>query len=88
MKEDAAQLAGLGVVNPSVRLGCLPLWCVMRNLGQNPIRSRVRAVFTMLEDISSKLSSMTSVRLLSQNEERAEIKIAALEAGELSQVAR
>jgi len=84
-KEDAAQLAGLGVVNPSVRLGCLPLWCVMRSLGQNQIRSRVRAVFTMLEDISSKLSSMTSVRLLSQNEERAEIKIAALEAGELSQ---
>ena len=87
-KENAAQLAGLGVVNPSVRLGCLPLWCVMRSLGQNQIRSRVRAVFTMLEDISSKLSSMSSVRLLSQNEERTEVKIAALEAGELSQVTR
>ena len=31
---SAAGLAGLGVVNPSVRLGCLPLWCVMRSLGQ------------------------------------------------------
>ena len=34
----APQLAGLGLVNPSVRLGCLPLWCVMRSLGQNQVQ--------------------------------------------------
>ena len=82
---SAAQLAGLGMVNPSVRLGCLPLWCVMRSLGQDQIRSRVRAVFSLLEDISTKLSSMTSVRLLSQTEDRENVKIAALEAGEVDQ---
>merc|ERR1719436_362008 len=38
---SAAGLAGLGVVNPSVRLGCLPLWGVMRSLGQTQIRARV-----------------------------------------------
>jgi len=80
---SAAQLAGLGMVNPSVRLGCLPLWCVMRSLGQNQIRSRVRAVFSLLEDISAKLSSMSSVRLLSQTEDKEDIKITALEAGEV-----
>ena len=38
-----AQIAGLSLVNPSVRLGCLPLWCVMRSLGQDEVRARVRA---------------------------------------------
>ena len=83
-QSEAAQLAGLGLVNPSVRLGCLPLWCVMRSLGQNQIRSRIKAVFTMLEDISTKLSSMTSVRLLSQTEDRDETKITDLESGTVS----
>ena len=32
-----AQMAGLGVVNPSVRLSCLPLWCVLRSLGQDQV---------------------------------------------------
>ena len=34
-----AQMAGLGVVNPSVRLSCLPLWCVLRSLGQDQVIS-------------------------------------------------
>ena len=55
----------------------------MRSLGQNQIRSRVRAVFSLLEDISAKLSSMSSVRLLSQTEDKEDIKITALEAGEV-----
>ena len=29
----------LGVVNPSVRLSCLPLWCVLRSLGQDQVWS-------------------------------------------------
>ena len=34
-----AQMAGLGVVNPSVRLSCLPLWCVLKSLGQDQVIS-------------------------------------------------
>ena len=82
---SAASLAGLGVVNPSVRLGCLPLWCVMRSLGQTQIRARVRAVFQMLEDITEKLESIASVRLLSQTGERRTVKISEVEAGEVEQ---
>ena len=82
---SAAALAGLGVVNPSVRLGCLPLWCVMRSLGQAQIRARVRAVFQMLEDITEKLDSMASVRLLSQSGEKKTVKISEVEAGEVEQ---
>ena len=82
---SAASLAGLGVVNPSVRLGCLPLWCVMRSLGQAQIRARVRAVFQMLEDITDKLDSIASVRLLSQTGERRTVKISEVEAGEVEQ---
>merc|ERR1719195_2215750 len=77
----APQLAGLGLVNPSVRLGCLPLWCVMRSLGQNQVRSRVRAVFSLLEDISAKLAAMPCMRLLSQTEDKAQVSVSALEAG-------
>lgn len=84
-RATAAGLAGLGVVNPSVRLGCLPLWCVMRSLGQTQIRARVRAVFQMLEDITDKLDSMGSVRLLSQAGERKTVKICEVEGGEVEQ---
>lgn len=76
-----AQIAGLSLVNPSVRLGCLPLWCVMRSLGQDEIRARVRAVFRMLETISDKLAAMPCLRLLSQASERKEIRISDLETG-------
>ena len=82
---SAAGLAGLGVVNPSVRLGCLPLWCVMRSLGQTQIRARVRAVFQMLEDITEKLEAMTSVRLLSQSGEKMTVSIKEVETGEVKQ---
>ena len=34
-----AQMAGLGVVNPSVRLSCLPLWCVLKSLGQDQVKT-------------------------------------------------
>ena len=53
----------------------------MRSLGQNQIRSRVRAVFSMLEDISAKLTTMESVRLLSQAEDRDTVAIGSLESG-------
>ena len=76
-----AQIAGLSLVNPSVRLGCLPLWCVMRSLGQDEVRARVRAVFRMLETISDKLAAMPCLRLLSQASERKEIRISDLETG-------
>ena len=35
----------MGVVTPSVRLSCLPLWCVLRSLGLKQIRERIRGVF-------------------------------------------
>ena len=36
---------GLGIVTPAVRLNCLPLWCVLRSLGLNQIKARIRGVF-------------------------------------------
>jgi len=78
----SAQIAGLGVVNPAVRLGCLPLWCVLRSLGQNQIRDRIRGVFQMLEDITERLKSLTCLRLLSQTGERKFVSVSGLETGE------
>lgn len=63
----AAQLAGLGLVTPSVRLSCLPLWCVLKSLGLGQLKARIRAVYQMLEDINGKLSSMKCLRVLSQS---------------------
>jgi len=79
----SAQIAGLGVVNPAVRLGCLPLWCVLRSLGQNQIRDRIRGVFQMLEDITERLKSLTCLRLLSQTGERKFVSVSGLETGEI-----
>ena len=45
------------------------------------MRSRVRAVFSLLEDISAKLASMPCMRLLSQAEDKAQVSVSALEAG-------
>merc|ERR1719189_2591782 len=78
-----AQMAGLGVVNPSVRLSCLPLWCVLRSLGQDQVRARVRGVFTMLEEVTARLENLSCLRLLSQTGERNAVKVAALEAGSI-----
>ena len=33
----APQLAGLNTISPAVRLNCLPLWCVLRSLGQDQV---------------------------------------------------
>eukprot|EP00092_Neocalanus_flemingeri_P014901 GFUD01016093.1.p1 GENE.GFUD01016093.1~~GFUD01016093.1.p1 ORF type:complete len:800 (+),score=220.63 GFUD01016093.1:61-2460(+) len=79
----AAQIAGLGVVNPAVRLGCLPLWCVLRSLGQNQIRARIRGVFQMLEDITERLKSLTCLRLLSQTGDRTFAAVSGLETGDV-----
>jgi len=76
-----AQTAGLGVVNPSVRLSCLPLWCVLRSLGQDQVRSRVRGVFSMLEEITSRLEALPCLRLLSQSGERKYVPVSTLESG-------
>jgi len=77
----AAQIAGLGVVNPAVRLGCLPLWCVLRSLGQNQIRARIRGVFQMLEDITERLKSLPCLRLLSQTGDKTFVPVTGLETG-------
>ena len=45
------------------------------------MRSRVRAGFSLLEDISAKLASMPCMRLLSQTEDKAQVSVSALEAG-------
>jgi len=82
----AAQIAGLGVVNPAVRLGCLPLWCVLRSLGQNQIRLRIRGVFQMLEDITNRLRSLSCLRLLSQTGDRAFVPVSKLESGEVDAI--
>jgi len=81
----SAQIAGLGVVSPSVRLPCLPLWCVLRSLGQDQVRARIRGVHTMLEQLSSGLSNMTGLRMLSQAGERTTVPVAGLESGEVEQ---
>ena len=48
------------------------------------MRSRVRAVFSLLEDISAKLASMPCMRLLSQTEDKAQVSVSALEAGSVT----
>jgi len=79
----AAQLAGLGVVTPSVRLSCLPLWCVLRSLGQDQVRARIRGVHQMLEDVTARLSALSCLRLLSQAGDRPTVSVAGLEGGQV-----
>merc|ERR1719270_1233850 len=78
-----ARMLGMGVENPSVRLSCLPLWCVLRSLGQDQVRARVKGVFTMLEEVTARLENLSCLRLLSQTGERNAVKVAALEAGSI-----
>jgi len=81
---DTAHLAGLGIVTPAVRLNCLPLWCVLRSLGLNQIKARIRGVFQMLEEISGKLSNMDCIRVLSQTTNSVPVEISRLEAGDIT----
>ncbi len=64
--EVAAQAAGLSTLNPSVRLNCLPLWCVLRSLGEARVQERIESVFQVLEVLNNKLAEFPSLRVLSQ----------------------
>ncbi len=64
--ELAAQAAGLATLNPSVRLNCLPLWCVLRSLGEAKVQERIETVFQVLEVLNNKLAEFSSLRVLSQ----------------------
>lgn len=64
--EQAASAAGLTTLNPSVRLNCLPLWCVLRSLGEDQLRQRIENIFQMLEVLNNKLGEYQCLRVLSQ----------------------
>ncbi len=64
--ETAAQAAGLSTLNPSVRLNCLPLWCVLRSMGEAKVQERIESVFQVLEVLNNKLAEFPSLRVLSQ----------------------
>ncbi|TRY79717.1 hypothetical protein TCAL_01984 [Tigriopus californicus] len=64
--EVAATDAGLTTLTPAVRLNCLPLWCVLRSLGEKQLRDRIFKIFNMLEFLNTKLSQFTFLRVLSQ----------------------
>lgn len=49
-----------------MRLNCLPLWCVLRSLGEAAIKERIENIFEMLEVLNNKLSEFTCLRVLSQ----------------------
>ena len=68
--EDIASIAGLSTVNPSVRLNCLPLWCVMRSLGVEQFKSRINNIFEMMEVLNHKMTEFSSLRILSQRPEQ------------------
>ncbi len=63
---EAAQSAGLATLNPSVRLNCLPLWCVLRSLGEARVQERIESVFQVLEVLNNRLAEFPSLRVLSQ----------------------
>ena len=67
--EQLANFAGLSTVNPSVRLNCLPLWCVLRSLGEDQFKSRINNIFEMMEVLNNKMAEFTSLRILSQRPE-------------------
>lgn len=70
--EEIANYAGLATVNPSVRLNCLPLWCVLRSLGEDQFKSRINNIFEIMEVLNSKMSEFTCIRILSQRPEHKE----------------
>ena len=67
--EEVAALAGLSTVNPSVRLNCLPLWCVLRCLGEDQFKSRISNIFEMMQVLNNKMAEFSSLRILSQRPE-------------------
>ena len=70
--EEIASFAGLSTVNPSVRLNCLPLWCVLRSLGEDQFKSRINNIFEMMEVLNNKMAEFSSIRILSQRPEQKE----------------
>lgn len=67
--EDIANHAGLTTVHPSVRLNCLPLWCVLRSLGEDQFKFRINNIFEMMEVLNNKMAEFKSIRILSQRPE-------------------
>jgi hypothetical protein len=59
-------MAGLSTPVPSVRLSCLPLWCVLRSLGERLVAERIESVFQLLEVLNDKLKELSCIRVLSQ----------------------
>jgi len=70
--EEIANQAGLATVNPSVRLNCLPLWCVLRSLGEDQFKFRINNIFEMMEVLNNKMAEFSSIRILSQRPEQKE----------------
>lgn len=68
--ESPATTSGLNTVTPSVRLNCLPLWCVLRSLGEEQFNNRVANIFQMMEILNTKMAELTSLRILSQRPEQ------------------
>ncbi len=64
--ESSASIAGLTTLNPSVRLNCLPLWSVLRSLGERQLQERIENTFEMLEVLNNRLSEFKCLRVLSQ----------------------
>ena len=64
--EASASVAGLTTLNPSVRLSCLPLWCVLRSLGERQLAERIENTFEMLEVLNNKLAEFECLKVLSQ----------------------
>ena len=67
--EASASVAGLTTLNPSVRLSCLPLWCVLRSLGERQLAERIENTFEMLEVLNNKLAEFECLKVLSQRYE-------------------
>lgn len=59
-------MAGLTTLNPSVRLNCLPLWSVLRSLGERQLQERIENTFEMLEVLNAKLGEFKCLKVLSQ----------------------
>ena len=52
-----------------MRLNCLPLWCVLRSLGEDQFKSRINNIFEMMEVLNNKMAEFSSLRILSQRPE-------------------
>ena len=70
--EEIANQAGLATVNPSVRLNCLPIWCVLKSLGEEQFKFRINNIFEMMEVLNNKMAEFSSIRILSQRPEQKE----------------